>query len=67
MVLQVSGRIDDSMVSAGIMISLLKPLPPNTSLEPTADAAPNHMSIDSSIEFGVSLPRLSRLWLSSIR
>jgi hypothetical protein len=40
---------------------------PNTSLEPTADAVAVHMSRDSSIEFEVSLPRLSRLRLSSIR
>jgi hypothetical protein len=39
----------------------------NTSLEPTADAVPIHMNRDSSIEFGVSLPRLTRLLLSSIR
>ena len=37
------------------------------SLEPTADAALIGMSTGSSIECGVSLPRLSRLWLSSIR
>ena len=40
---------------------------PNTSLEPTAYAALFTMSMDSSIEIGVSLPRLPRLWLSSIR
>jgi hypothetical protein len=39
---------------------------PNTSLEPTADAALIGMSTGSSIECGVSLPRLLRLWLGSI-
>jgi hypothetical protein len=40
---------------------------PNTSLEPTADAVPIRMSIDSSITSSESLHRLSRLWLSLIR
>jgi hypothetical protein len=40
---------------------------PNKALEPTADAALFSMSMDSSIEFRVWLPRLTRLWLSSIR
>jgi len=40
---------------------------PNTSLEPTAYAVLIHMSLDSSITVGVSLPRLPRLWLSLIR
>jgi hypothetical protein len=39
----------------------------NTSLEPTAYADLVRVMIDSSIEFVVSLPRLSRLWLSLVR
>ena len=38
---------------------------PNTSLEPTADAALIRMRMDSSIALRVSLPRFTRLWLSS--
>ena len=45
----------------------MRTLSPNTSLEPTADAVLISMSTDSSTEFGVSLPRFTRLWLSSIR
>jgi len=41
--------------------------PPNTSLEPTADAAAIHMRMDSSITVGLSSPRLTELWLSLIR
>jgi hypothetical protein len=41
--------------------------PPNTSLEPTADAVLISMSVDSSNTVRVSLPRLSRLWLSLSR
>ena len=37
---------------------------PNTSLEPTADAAPICMGMDSSMTVQVSSARLSRLWLS---
>ena len=48
------------------LVTATKPQP-GTSLEPTADAALIGMSTGSSIECGVSLPRLSRLWLSSIR
>jgi hypothetical protein len=40
---------------------------PNTSLEPTAVSRCVERPMDSSIEFGVSLPRLTRLWLSLIR
>jgi hypothetical protein len=36
-------------------------------LQPTADAVLISMKLDSLIEVGVSWPRLSRLWLSSIR
>jgi len=39
----------------------------NTSLEPTADAVPIHMRLDSSIASCASLPRFTRLWLSLIR
>jgi hypothetical protein len=41
--------------------------PPNTSLQPTADAAAIHMKLESSSEFGVSFPRLSWLWLCTSR
>lgn len=41
--------------------------PPNTWVELTADAVLISASASSLIEFGVLLPRLTRLWLSFSR
>jgi hypothetical protein len=39
----------------------------NTSVQPTARAAPVRIVRDFSFAFAVSSPRLTRLWLTSIR